>query len=139
MELYPEVRVMGLYWDQGESDGKSAADEYQENLANFINVVRRETGIPDLKVFIRKHIFRWPNIDTIIAAQQEIASNDPNCHLLDIDLGSFEKNCAAWSYSPKNPHLNSRAFVALAERLFEGPLKDATVESFDRYVAEKPY
>ena len=137
VELYPEVRVIGLYWDQGESDGANAADEYEENLTNFINVVRRETGIPELNFFIRKHIFRWPNIQTVIAAQLTIAANDPNCHVIDIGLGSFEKNYEAWSYSPKNPHLSSKGFVALAERLFEGPLKDATVESFDRYLVEE--
>ena len=83
---------MGLYWDQGESDGKDAADAYEANLNHFIDVVRRDTGIPKLPFFIRKHIFRWPNIDTIIAAQQDIASKDPNSHLIDIGLGSLEKN-----------------------------------------------
>ena len=53
-ERYPEVRVMGLYWDQGESDGKKAADEYEANLTHFIDVVRRDTGIPELTFFIRK-------------------------------------------------------------------------------------
>ncbi len=125
--------MIGLYWDQGESDGKDAADAYEANLNHFIDVVRRDTGIPKLPFFIRKHIFRWPNIDTIIAAQQEIAAKDPNSHLIDIGLGSLEKNYEAWSYSPGNPHLSSKAFLALTKRLFEGPLKDSSVESFPRY------
>lgn len=136
-ERYPEVRVIGLYWDQGESDGKNAADEYEANLTHFIEVVRRDTRIPELPFFIRKHIFRWPNIDTIIAAQLKVAAKDPNSHLIDIDLGSLEKNYAAWAYSPGNGHVSSKGFVELTKRLFEGPLRDATVESFDRVEAEK--
>lgn len=131
---YPEVRVIGLYWDQGESDGDKAATEYEANLTHFISVLRRDTGIPQLPFFIRKHIFRWPNIDTIIAAQLKIAAKDPQCHIIDIDLGSLDKNYEAWAYSPKNPHISSKGFVELTERLFEGPLKAATIESFDKVV-----
>ena len=133
VKLYPEVRVVGLYWDQGESDGESAADEYENNLANFIEAVRRDTGIPKLKFFIRKHIFNWPNIDKIIAAQLKIVEKDPTCYVIDIDLGSFEKNLNEWSYSPKNPHLSSKAFLEVSNKLFAGPLKGATVNSFDLY------
>ncbi len=131
-EQYPEVRVLGLYWDQGESDGKNAAEDYEANLTYFIDVVRRDTGIPELPFFIRKHIFRWPNIDTIISAQLEIVSRDLNCYLIDIDLGTLEKNYEAWAYSPGNGHVSSKGFVELTRRLFEGPLRDATVESFDK-------
>jgi hypothetical protein len=52
-EAYPEVRVIGLYWDQGESDG--------------MTTVRQDTGIPELPFFIRKHVFDWDNIGAIIA------------------------------------------------------------------------
>jgi hypothetical protein len=130
-ERYPEVRVIGLYWDQGESDGKNAADQYEENLTRFIEVVRRDTGIPRLPFFIRKHLFRWPNIDTIIAAQLEIASKDPRCHIIDIDLGTLDENYKAWAYSPDNGHLSSKGFVALTRQLFEGPLKGASMKSFE--------
>ncbi len=131
---YPEVRVVGLYWDQGESDGvdkKSA--EYAKNLKNFISVVRRDTGLSQLRFFIRKHIFNWPNIDQIITAQQEVVAADPRCDLLDIDLGSRRKNYQAWAYSPGNGHVSSKGFLELTKRLFDGPLLDATVESFDQY------
>lgn len=134
-KAYPEVRVIGLYWDQGESDGDKAADKYEANLTHFIDVVRRDTGIPHLPFFIRKHIFRWPNIDTIIAAQLTIAAKDPQCHIIDIDLGTFDNNYEAWSYSPKNPHISSKGFVRLTERLLEGPLHGATIQSFDKVTA----
>jgi len=122
--------VVGLYWDQGESDGDKAGD-YLGNLTRFLAAVRRDTGLPDLSVFIRKHIFDWNNIDTIIAAQHKVVASDPRCHLLDIDLGAREKNYAAWAYSPSNGHLSSKAFLELSNRLFDGPLRQATVETFE--------
>jgi hypothetical protein len=131
---YPEVRVVGLYWDQGETDGAdNKATEYQQNLTNFFATLRKDTGLSDLPVYLRKHVFNWPNIDTIIAAQEAIVEKDPHAYLLDINLASREENYAAWSFSPGNRHLSSKAFVELTKRLFEGPLMDATLESFVTY------
>jgi hypothetical protein len=124
-DTYPEVRLVGLYWDQGESDGiENKADDYAENLTKFIATVRKDTGLPQLPFFIRKHIFTWDNIDTIVAAQEQVVQQDPYSHLLDIDLGDRKKNYDAWAYSPNNGHVSSRGFVELAKRLFEGPLAD---------------
>ena len=132
---YPEVRVVGLYWDQGESDGiDNKADEYAENLGGFIATVRRDTGLLELPFFIRKHIFTWPNIDTIIAAQEAVVADDPLCHMLDIDLGSRQKNYEAWAYSPDNGHLSSKAFVELNRKLFDGPLREAKIDSFNSII-----
>jgi len=61
---YAEIRVVGLYWDQGESDGlEGKAHEYEENLKNFFTAVRSDTRIPQLKIFVRKHILNWTDID----------------------------------------------------------------------------
>ena len=131
---YSEVRIIGLYWDQGESDGvDNKADDYEINLTNFIATVRRDTQIPKLKVFIRKHIFDWPNVDEIIAAQEKIVAADPLCFMLDIDLGNRKENYKAWAYSTDNGHVSSKGFVELTKRLFDGELQGATVESFERY------
>ena len=131
---YPEIRVIGLYWDQGESDGiENRADEYAANLTSFIATVRKDTGIPQLPFFIRKHVFDWDNIDAIIAAQEQVVASDPLCHLLDIDLGDQKQNYDTWAYSPNNGHVSSRGFVELSKRLFEGPLADASIDSFCRY------
>ncbi len=131
---YPEVRLAGLYWDQGEADAEdNKADEYEQNLTDFFATLRKETGIPDLPVYLRKHVFNWPNIDTIIAAQETIVEKDPHAYLLDINLASREENYAAWSFSPGNRHLSSKAFRELTKRLFEGPLKDAKLETFVVY------
>jgi hypothetical protein len=130
---YPEVRVVGLYWDQGESDGIDGKHgEYAANLKNLIATVRKDTGLPTLPIFIRKHIFKGPNIDAIISAQKEIVEQDPHCYLLDIDCGNRAGNYQAWAYSPGNGHISSKGFVELTKRLFDGPLRDATVESFDK-------
>lgn len=129
---YPGVRVVGLYWDQGESDGPQA-DQYAGNLTRLVAKLREDCGLPALKVFVRKHLFPGGSMDTIIAAQQAVTGKDPLCYLLDIDLGSKEANLAAWAYSPGNIHLNSKAFVELTEILFRDVLKDAGIESFDLY------
>jgi hypothetical protein len=113
---YQEVRVIGLYWDQGESD-TGHADTYAENLTDFIAKFRKDSGLPGLKVFIRKHIYRGGKMDEIIAAQEKVVAKDENCFLLDIELESRERNFETWSYSPNNIHLNSKAFVELARIL----------------------
>lgn len=129
---YPEVYVIGLYWDQGESD-TSRADAYAENLTRFIARFRADLGLPGLKVFIRKHIYRGGKMDEIIAAQEKVAANDQHCFLLDIELESRQKNDETWSYSPNNIHLNSKAFVELARILMEDVLKNPQMGSFDLY------
>ncbi|MFT7512216.1 MAG: hypothetical protein ACI9QL_001424 [Candidatus Omnitrophota bacterium] len=134
----PEIRVVGLYWDQGQSDGADGKhSDYTANLKAFIASVRLDTRLPKLNVFIRKHIFNWTNIDTIITAQEESAKDDVRCFLLDIDLGNREENYKAWAYSPGNGHVSSRGFAELTRMLFDGPLRNATVESFDTYTAKK--
>jgi len=136
-ETYPEIRVVGLYWDQGETDGINGKHcEYAKNLEYFIAAARCDTGVRGLRFFIRKHIFDWPNIDAIIAAQEAVVANDSLCHLLDIDLGDRQKNYEAWAYSPNNGHVSSKGFVKLTKQLFDGPLRGATTESFDVYATK---
>jgi len=49
---YPEVRVVGLYWDQGESDGMGDNPaRYLGNLTHLIACFRRDTRVPKLKDF----------------------------------------------------------------------------------------
>ncbi len=129
---YPAVRVVGFYWDQGESDG-SHADQYGENLTRFIAKLREDTKLPELKVFVRKHLFSGGAMDKIIAGQKEVVAKDKLCYLLDIDRGSSEANYEAWAYRPNNCHISSKAFVELTEILFRDVLKNPTIESFDLY------
>jgi Carbohydrate esterase, sialic acid-specific acetylesterase len=131
---YSEVRVIGLYWDQGEAD-TGHAQEYAGNLKNLIVTFRKDSGLPELKVFIRKHLFG--GMGPIVAAQQAVVKEDNKCFLLDIDLGSPEKNDKAWSYSLNNIHLSSKAFVELARILFQDVLKNPEIGSFDLYQPKK--
>jgi hypothetical protein len=115
---YPEVRVLALYWDQGESDEPRARD-YEANLAGLVAAMRRETGLPELKVFLRKHLFMHRNaaFQPIIDGQARLAARDDKVWLLDLDLGSDEANFKAWSWMPRNGHLSSKAFLELTDRL----------------------
>ncbi|HEX5790900.1 MAG TPA: sialate O-acetylesterase [Luteolibacter sp.] len=126
---YPEVRVVGFYWDQGEADGGVRAQEYEGHLKNFIATFRKDIGLPKLKFFVRKHLFR--DMETLVAAQQAVDKDDPLVFLLDIDQGSPEKNFAAWSYTPNDIHLSSKAFVTLSQQLFTNVLKDPKIENFE--------
>jgi len=115
---YDEVRVVGLYWDQGESDKPEAA-AYRQNLLNLFGALRTDTGIPDLPIFVRKHLFMYGDTEfaPIINAQIEVTNGDPNAYLLDMDLGSNEANFQAWAWTYGNGHLSSRAYLELSGRI----------------------
>ena len=115
---YRNIRVIGLYWDQGESD-KAKAAEYATNLRALFTAFRADTGIPDLRIFVRKLIFQHDDggYAPIIAAQAEISEGDPNAHLLDLDLGSNEANFKAWAWTDNNGHLSSKAYLELGNRI----------------------
>ena len=115
---YGKVRVMGLYWDQGESDKEKAA-EYGNNLRALFAALRKDIGIPDLQIFVRKHLFQHGQEDfaPIIEAQVEVTEEDAHACLLDLDLGSNEKNFKAWAWTDKNGHLSSKAYLELSKRI----------------------
>lgn len=116
---YDKVRVMGLYWDQGESD-RPRAQAYAENLRTLFAALRRDTGIPDLQIFVRKHLFQHgdDSFTPILNAQVEVTRKDPHAHLLDLDLGSNEKNFKTWAWTDNNGHLSSKAYLELSHRIF---------------------
>jgi len=115
---YKKVRMLGLYWDQGESDQPQAL-QYEENLRNLFLALRTDTGLPDLRIYVRKHLFQHgrPDFKPIIDAQVKVTKNDPNAHLLDLDLGSNEKNFKAWAWTDNNGHLSSKAYLELSKRV----------------------
>ena len=133
---YPEVRVVGLYWDQGESDGgRGNAVRYLGNLTHLIACFRRDTKIPALKIFIRKHLFMHGNIGfkPVIDAQVAVAKKDPNAYLLDLDLGNNDANFWAWAWTYGNGHLSTKAFAEMTRRIFDEILPKARVKDFDLY------
>ena len=115
---YDEVHVIGLYWDQGESD-RPRANDYGKNLRALFTSLRNDTGIPDLPIFVRKHLFQHgdDSFVSILIAQVEVTKEDPNAHLLDLDLGFNDANFKAWAWTDNNGHLSSKAYLELANRI----------------------
>lgn len=117
---YDRIRVLGMYWDQGESD-EHAADAYADNLRDLFKAFRADLGQPELPIFVRKLIFQHGNdqFAKIIRAQEAIAEVDEHAYLLDLNLGSNEKNFKAWAWTDQNGHLSSKAYLELAKRLLK--------------------
>ncbi len=115
---YKQVRVVGLYWDQGESD-RPKAQEYADNLRRLFAALRKGTENRTLPIFVRKHLFQHGDdrFRPILNAQVEVTNEDPNAHLLDLDFGSNEKNFRAWAWTDKNGHLSSKAYLELSKRI----------------------
>ncbi len=115
---YDNVEVIGLYWDQGESD-RPKAEEYGQNLRALFAALRKDTGIQDLPIFVRKHLFQHgdESFVPILGAQVEVTKEDPDAHLLDLDRGSNDANFKAWAWTDKNGHLSSKAYLELSKRI----------------------
>lgn len=88
--------IDGLVWMQGESDTYNSrfADEYQDNLTNFIGSVRdRYDSDLDVAIgLIRNDLPTYqPSLDVVRAAQREVAQADSQVVLVDTDsLGASE-------------------------------------------------
>jgi hypothetical protein len=135
---YPEVRVVGLYWDQGESDTGPEAVRYEAVFRNLVARIRAGAKLPDLKFFARKHIYyhHVPGGPIVNKALATVAAEDPNVYLLDIDLGAGvdnEPNFDAWSCTFRNIHLGSKAFKELTSLIFDECISNASVNDFLRY------
>ncbi len=135
---YPEVRVVGLYWDQGESDTGPEAVRYEAVFRNLVARIRAGAKLPDLKFFARKHIYyhHVPGGPIVNKALATVAAEDPNVYLLDIDLGAGvdnEPNFDAWSCTFRNIHLGSKAFKELTSLIFDECIPNASVNDFLRY------
>lgn len=132
---YPEVRVVGLYWDQGESDQKQAK-QYETNLRALFTTLRKDTGLNDLQIYVREQgIFQHdkPDFKPIVDAQVKIAKEDGNTHLLELDLGSNDKNFKAWAWTDKNGHLSSKAYLELSKKILTSAKTISKVEATDSW------
>jgi hypothetical protein len=58
----------------------------------------------------------------ILNAQVAVTKEDPHAHLMDLDLGSNDKNFKAWAWTDKNGHLSSKAYLELSRRILSSPL-----------------
>ena len=115
---YRNIQILGLYWDQGESD-RAQAFNYHGNLRALFAALRRDCRAHALPIFVRKHLFQHDKLDfmPIIEAQIRITDEDPNAYLLDLDLGSNEENFQAWAWTDQNGHLSSKAYLKLSQHI----------------------
>ncbi len=135
---YPEVRVVGLYWDQGESDTGPEAVRYEGIYRKLVARIRAAARLPNLKVFARKHIYyhHVPGGPIINQALATVAAQDPNAYVLDIDLGADvdnEPNFDAWACTFRNIHIGSKAFKELTRLIFDECIPEAAVKDFVLY------
>jgi hypothetical protein len=135
---YPEVRVVGLYWDQGESDTGPEAVRYEGIFRKLVARIRAGARLPGLKVFTRKHIYyhHVPGGPIVNKAMATVAAEDPNVYLLDIDLGADvdnEPNFEAWSCTFRNIHLGGKAFKELTRLIFDEMIPNAEVKDLLLY------
>ena len=122
-KCHDKVQVVGLYWDQGEADHyQKQVKSYGKNLREFFEALRKDTGIPELQIYVRElGLFeRDADYKTIADAQIKLCRKDANAHLLKLDLGgSGEENKKAWGWSTNNWHLSSKAYLELSKRIMK--------------------
>ncbi len=112
------VDIAGFFWMQGESDAYNLAmaNQYEQNLTNFITQVRQDLQEPNLpfiygKVFLTGTqetpfgIFRYG--DTIRQAQSRVDQQVP---------GTFAVETIDLSQHPDNIHFDSSGLMALGDR-----------------------
>ena len=136
---YPGVRVVGLYWDQGESDTGPQAVRYEGVFRKLIARIRSNARLPNLKVFTRKHIYYYhvPGGPIVNKAMATVAAQDPNVYVLDIDVSGDppdnEPNFAAWSCTFRNIHIGSKAFKELTRLIFDECIPNAKLKDYLLY------
>jgi len=122
-KCHDKVQVVGLYWDQGEADHyQKQAKNYEKNLRALFEALRKDTGIPELQIYVRKLGLFEQDADykTIANAQIKLCREDDNAHLLNLDIGgSGEENKKAWGWSINNWHLSSKAYLELSKRIMK--------------------
>lgn len=87
---YSDVEWGGLFFFQGERDARVQvlADQYEKNIARFLNQVESLTGEPNLPVLLARidppaEIF--PARESIRRVQEFLAKRRPNTYWMDID------------------------------------------------------
>lgn len=90
-----DYEIMGMLWMQGESDAKNQADaeDYQKKLEQFIALMRKETGKPELPFVIGKissrilesKKFKMPFVKIVQSGQQAVTKTDKHAFVIDTD------------------------------------------------------
>lgn len=115
------LEISGFFWLQGEADAKYpiSANQYQENLINLIQNIRRDLNSPNLPIIIGKIPIQnnqkttfgvngfFPYAETVRQAQSNVTQILPNTTTVEtIDLPRTQDNL----------HLNSQGLINLGER-----------------------
>lgn len=114
--------VRGLLWMQGESDAldPAMADTYAGNLQAFIDNLRVTLATPQLPVFVGRLRATMPSpFDSALSvrtAQENVASLDPNVHIVDTDPLSL------W---PDEVHYDTAGQIELGQRFAGSVLQHA--------------
>ncbi|MDD5328346.1 MAG: sialate O-acetylesterase [Phycisphaerae bacterium] len=114
-----EPEIVGMIWMQGESDAWESqstlehAQEYQQNLANFIQYVRTDLAVPDLPFVIgrisQSPVWTWGDI--VRQAQANGSQTIANTALVDTDDLPLKTD---------NIHYTTGGTVTLGTRFAEG-------------------
>jgi hypothetical protein len=90
-----DYEIMGMLWMQGESDAKTqaGAEAYQKKLEQFIALMRKETGKPELPVVIGRISskilespkFKMPFVKTVQSGQEAVTKTDKHAYVINTD------------------------------------------------------
>ena len=103
--------VEALFWMQGETDAgnSNAANNYEANLKELINNLRKDFNSPDMKFFtgvLRARIERT-YLNTVRTAMQNVADTESNVYLVNTDDLALNED---------NLHFSSAGLEQLGER-----------------------
>jgi len=113
VKTHQSIRFWGVCMMQGERDARFqfAADQYAQNLTNFIQTLRSKVGISNLPFIIGRvnpPQIKFPFASVVRAAQENIAKNLSNVTIINTD--DLEKRADL-------VHYNSSAQLKLGKRM----------------------
>lgn len=90
-----DYEIVGMLWMQGESDAKTQADAeaYQKKLEQFIALMRKATGKPELPFVIGKissrilesKKFKMPFVKIVQSGQEAVTKADKHAYVIETD------------------------------------------------------
>ena len=119
-----DYEIMGMLWMQGESDTRKQedAEAYQQKLEQLIALMRKETAKPELPVVIGRLTtrvlespkFRFDHAKIVQSAQEAVANNDENTHVINTDGLSLRDDLV---------HFDQEGQMGLGKRFGEAMIK----------------
>lgn len=121
--------IVGMIWMQGESDALdwTMANDYQQNLTDFIAALRNDLALPDLNFYIGSiaDSWVWTYRQTVWNAQDAVAAADPRVAVANgRDLPLFLNDGDGSGYI----HYTTSGLVTLGERFGAAVLSSLVVD-----------